>query len=83
MVQERLAGDLDVIVLQRIVNYPDRVRVHPQSVRQIFRDRMRVEPELAGEAVFLILAMAPDGSLRVKPQNLLVGLPIRSLESVS
>jgi hypothetical protein len=51
--------------------------------RLVFRDRMRVEPELAGEAVFLILAMAPDGSLRVKPQNLLVGLPIRSLESVS
>jgi hypothetical protein len=42
-----------------------------------------VDPQLAGEAIYLILAMTPDGILRVKPQNLVAGLPIRSLESVS
>jgi hypothetical protein len=29
------------------------------------------------------MAMAPDGLLRIKPQNLLTGLPIRRLEEVS
>jgi hypothetical protein len=31
----------------------------------------------------LILAMTPDQVLRLKPQNLIVGLPIRRLETVS
>jgi Family of unknown function (DUF6352) len=51
--------------------------------RLTFRDAARIDPQLAGEAVYLILAMTPDGILRVKPQNLIVGLPVRSLESVS
>ena len=38
---------------------------------------------MAGEAVYLILAMTPDKMLRMKPQNLLTGLPIRSLETVT
>ena len=38
---------------------------------------------MAGEAVYLILAMAPDKVLRMKPQNLLTGLPIRRLETVT
>jgi hypothetical protein len=29
------------------------------------------------------MAMAPDGMLRMKPQNLVTGLPIRHLEEVS
>lgn len=45
------------------------------------------EPERAtlppGEPVYLILAMTGDRKLRVKPQNLVVGLPIRHLETVS
>jgi hypothetical protein len=48
-----------------------------------FHDAARLAPRLAGEGIYLILAMTPDGMLRVKPQNLVVGLPIRSPESVS
>jgi hypothetical protein len=33
-------------------------------------------PELAGAPVFLGLAAAPDGTLRTKPQNLLLNLPL-------
>jgi len=36
-----------------------------------------------GEPIYLLLAMAPDGTLRMKPQNLRDGLPIRHLEAVS
>ena len=36
-----------------------------------------------GEPIYLIMAMTPDGVLRVKPQNLVTGLPIRQLEDVS
>jgi hypothetical protein len=36
-----------------------------------------------GEPIYLILAMAQDGTLRMKPQNLVTGLPLRHLETVS
>ncbi len=36
-----------------------------------------------GEPIYLILAMTADGQLRMKPQNLLTGLPIRQLEAMS
>ena len=36
-----------------------------------------------GEPIYLIMAMTPDGMLRMKPQNLVTGLPIRHLEAVS
>jgi hypothetical protein len=38
---------------------------------------------IKGEPVYLILAMSPDKVLRMKPQNLLTGLPVRHLEAVS
>ena len=41
-----------------------------------FRDPIVLRPELAGTPVFAGLAMAPDGTLRMKPQNLLVNLPL-------
>jgi hypothetical protein len=41
-----------------------------------FRDPIVLRPELAGRPVFAGLAMAPDGVLRMKPQNLLVNLPL-------
>jgi len=41
-----------------------------------FRDPVVVRPEMAGKPVFLGLAMAPDGTLRMKPQNLLMNLPL-------
>jgi hypothetical protein len=31
---------------------------------------------MAGKPVFAGLAMAPDGTLRMKPQNLLMNLPL-------
>jgi len=43
-----------------------------------FRDAVVMRPELAGSPVFLGLAMAADGTLRMKPQNLLVNLPLAS-----
>jgi len=44
--------------------------------RMDFRDPVVLRPELAGSPVFLGLAMAPDGTLRMKPQNLLANLPL-------
>jgi hypothetical protein len=38
---------------------------------------------IEGDPVYLILAMSPDKVLRMKPQNLLTGLPVRNLEAVS
>jgi Family of unknown function (DUF6352) len=48
-----------------------------------FRDPDIVTDRMKGEAVYLILAMNADMVLRMKPQNLLTGLPIRHLETVS
>jgi hypothetical protein len=36
-----------------------------------------------GEPVFLIAAMTADKTLRLKPQNLVTGLPVRNLEVAS
>jgi hypothetical protein len=38
---------------------------------------------IKGDPVYLILAMSPDKVLRMKPQNLLTGLPVRKPEAVS
>jgi hypothetical protein len=51
--------------------------------RLTFRDPDVVLEKVAGEPVYLILAMTPDMVLRMKPQNLITGLPIRRLETVS
>lgn len=48
-----------------------------------FRDPAVALDKLAGDPVYLILAMGPDKVLRFKPQNLLTGLPIRRLETVT
>jgi hypothetical protein len=50
--------------------------------RLTFCDADIVMYQMAGEPVYLILAMTPDQVLRMKPQNLLTGLPIRRLETV-
>jgi hypothetical protein len=39
--------------------------------------------KVKGEPVYLILAMDADKVLRVKPQNLVTGLPIKHREAVS
>jgi hypothetical protein len=41
-----------------------------------FRDTVVMRPEVAGAPVFLGLAAAADGTLRMKPQNLLMNLPL-------
>jgi hypothetical protein len=48
-----------------------------------FRDPHLVLEKLAGEPAYLILAMSADHILRLKPQNLITGLPIRQLEAVT
>jgi Family of unknown function (DUF6352) len=46
-----------------------------------FREQSVLTEDLAGEPVYLILAMTPDKTLRMKPQNLLTGLPVRQPEA--
>jgi hypothetical protein len=41
-----------------------------------FRDPIALRPEVAGSPVFLGLAMEAGGALRMKPQNLLLNLPL-------
>jgi uncharacterized protein DUF6352 len=48
--------------------------------RFTFRDPEAMLERVRGEPVYLILAMSPDRILRMKPQNLLMGLPVRQLE---
>jgi hypothetical protein len=51
--------------------------------RLSFRDRAAVAADLAGEPVYLILATTGDKTLRMKPQNLLTGLPVRQREAAT
>jgi hypothetical protein len=51
--------------------------------RLTFRDLSVVLDKVGREPVYLILAMSPDKIIRMKPQNLIGGLPIRHLETVS
>lgn len=44
--------------------------------RLTFPEPSFVEPKIAGFPVYLLLAMTPDRIVRMKPQNLLVGLPL-------
>ena len=48
-----------------------------------FRDPSIMLDKVKGEPVYLILAMTGDKIIRMKPQNLITGLPIRHLEAVS
>ena len=41
-----------------------------------FADPSRVEPRLGNRPVYLLLAMSPGRVVRVKPQNLIAGLPL-------
>jgi hypothetical protein len=51
--------------------------------RLTFKDPAEMIDEIKGEPVYMILAMTPDKLIRMKPQNLVTGLPIRHLEAVS
>jgi hypothetical protein len=48
-----------------------------------FRDASVMLDKVKGEPVYLILAMTADKTIRMKPQNLITGLPIKHLEGVS
>jgi hypothetical protein len=51
--------------------------------RLTFSDPHAMLERIAGEPVYLILAMTAEGILRMKPQNLVIGLPMRQLAAVS
>jgi hypothetical protein len=48
-----------------------------------FSDPSIMMEKVKGEPVYLILAMTQDKTIRMKPQNLLTGLPVQHLEAVA
>jgi hypothetical protein len=72
---DRLWGgeDIDDATMSRVVGLFRLTIDDPE----VMLDRVR------GEPVYLILAMTSDNLIRMKPQNLVTGLPIRHLEAVS
>jgi len=50
--------------------------------RLTFNDPAMMLDKVKGEPVYMILTMTPDKQIRMKPQNLLTGLPIRHLETI-
>ncbi|MFP6713013.1 MAG: DUF6352 family protein [Rhodospirillales bacterium] len=44
--------------------------------RMEIKDETLIKPEIAGRPIYLGMAMTPDNLLRLKPQNLLVNLPL-------
>jgi Family of unknown function (DUF6352) len=51
--------------------------------RLTFRNPMDMLEKVRGEPVYLLMAMTADEVLRLKPQNLVTGLPIRHGEAVN
>jgi Family of unknown function (DUF6352) len=51
--------------------------------RLTFRDPADVIENIRGEPLYLLLAMNSEGMLRLKPQNLIAGLPIRQVEAMN
>jgi hypothetical protein len=51
--------------------------------RLTFRDPDVALDKAKGEPIYLLMAMTPERTLRMKPQNLVTGLPIRNRETVS
>ncbi len=50
--------------------------------RLVLRDHQRVLEKAKGEPIYLIMAMTPERTLRMKPQNLITGLPVAHFEAV-
>lgn len=59
-------GELDEERMRRIIGL----------FRMEFEDPGVLRPEMRGAPVFLGIAMTPEGNLRMKPQNLLMNLPL-------
>jgi hypothetical protein len=51
--------------------------------RLTFVDGSLVTDAIGRDPIYLILAMTSDQIVRMKPQNLLTGLPIRHLEAAT
>jgi hypothetical protein len=51
--------------------------------RLTFLDPADMIEKVRGEPVYLLAAMTPDEKLRLKPQNLVTGLPVRHQEAVN
>jgi Family of unknown function (DUF6352) len=66
-------GELDEVIRSRLVGL----------FRLIFREPADMIEKIRGEPVYLLVAMEPDGLLRLKPQNLVTGLPVRHEEAVN
>ena len=47
-----------------------------------FGDVRLMLEKVSGEPVYLVLAMTPDRLIRMKPQNLVTGLPVKHIETV-
>ncbi|MGB4116724.1 MAG: DUF6352 family protein [Polaromonas sp.] len=58
---------------------PERLQRLVSLFRLDFADPHDVRPDVAGKPVYLGLMMNADGIVRLKPQNLLVNLPLRAL----
>jgi hypothetical protein len=65
--------DLDQAARERIVGL----------FRLTFRDPDMVLDKAKGETIYLLSAMTGEWIMRMKPQNLITGLPVRDLEAVS
>jgi hypothetical protein len=65
-------GDLDDATQSRLIGL----------YRLTFRDPAEMIERVRGEPVYLLVAMTPDEKLRLKPQNLVTGLPVRLAEAV-
>jgi hypothetical protein len=51
--------------------------------RLSFHDPRLMLDKVRGEPIYLVLAMSRDHLIRMKPQNLVTGLPVKHLEAVS
>ena len=58
---------------------PERLQRLVSLFRLDFADPQDVRPDVAGKPVYLGLMMNVDGIVKLKPQNLLVNLPLREL----
>jgi hypothetical protein len=54
-----------------------------ERVVALYRMNLRSAAVQAEGPIYLILAMTPERILRMKPQNILTGLPVRERETVS
>jgi hypothetical protein len=55
---------------------PERMERVLSLFRLEFEDPSLMRAEIAGRPVYLALSMSPDKKVRLKPQNLLVNLPL-------